>query len=337
MEGEASSRVFLVAMLDDNRAREYAGACRRCVRQLEDRRLAKPIDFRRWALVHHPDKGGDIRTFQQVSDCMDMVHRDSCMDRVMMQQRHGGAGASSGSLGGTEALFAALYQSAATSEIESLGVDGTRAWRSHTKYGIRESRWLDKLSLRVGHRRILGIPLRLYREIEVGAWGNARARKLELVSLGANWGVPRTGGRAILNVSSTSKCNFNHFDSFLRPMTWDLSVRARCVPGLSLDAGLMVDHPSSIAWSKWRSVRVTGFKFGFTIEAADAVITKCKFKAALAGRTLVHRTTKSEDAPAPPPPQASSQPKAATGDADSQGGGDSQQGGMQATSGGAST
>jgi hypothetical protein len=44
-----------------------------CKQRLEQEGIQTRSDFRRWAARNHPDKGGDARRFQEISECMDMV------------------------------------------------------------------------------------------------------------------------------------------------------------------------------------------------------------------------------------------------------------------------
>ncbi len=87
---------------------EIRNACRRCVRDMRTKQIGSQNDFRRWALHHHPDKGGDVGEFQRTSECVDLVYRDGCLDQVRAWERER---RSVNDWARTEAIIASVIQS----------------------------------------------------------------------------------------------------------------------------------------------------------------------------------------------------------------------------------
>lgn len=134
-------------------------------------------------------QGGDASNFQRVSECVDLVYRDECLDKVRDWERGRlQAGIRS------EAMVASIIQAASSCKIDKLTAEavpwlGRWALGSGRPRNLRSSRGA---SVRVGHRRVLGIPLRLYTDVEA----RLTADKVggHLLSVGPNWTIPNTGG-----------------------------------------------------------------------------------------------------------------------------------------------
>ena len=209
--------------------------------------------------------------FQRISECVDLVHRDDCVSRISDPD----ANPRTDGYGSREAMAAAIYQAAAASEIEGLGVDvGPWMCRWNSKAncncisgGIHR---LRRLGIRIAHKRILGIPIRLYDSIE-GALNVNKRNEPELISLGANWFVPKTKGHVALNISST--CKHSSFNPSLRPNTLDATVRCR-VHGLGLDIGCILAHPLQANANSVKDMRIVGATMGIRMECVDVNVRK---------------------------------------------------------------
>lgn len=171
---------------------EYRNACRRCVRELRGKNLDSQFDFRRWALRAHPDKGGSVQEFQRISECVDMVYRDACLEQIRDWDR---GRRSVNDLARTETIVASIIQTASACHIDSVGIE-LEPWigrRNFVKQGQTKWQHLRGATARVGHKRIVGIPLRLYSELEARLHLD-RKNKPVLLSIGPNWTVPWTKG-----------------------------------------------------------------------------------------------------------------------------------------------
>ena len=64
--------------VENDKALRYE--CYQCKRVLDGCGIYSNNDFRRWAVHNHPDKGGALREFQNISRCVDLVIKQHCED-----------------------------------------------------------------------------------------------------------------------------------------------------------------------------------------------------------------------------------------------------------------
>mmetsp|Transcript_924 Transcript_924/g.2741 ORF Transcript_924/g.2741 Transcript_924/m.2741 type:complete len:255 (+) Transcript_924:786-1550(+) len=167
-----------------------------------------------------------------------MVYRDSCLDKIRDWDRNR---RSVDTLARKEAIIASIIQSASACDIESVAVEAipwVGRWALKDKR-LRELRSSRGASVRIGHKRFLGIPLRLYTDLEARLTLD-KTNKPELVSIGPNFTVPRTRGCLALNISSTSKCI--NLSPYLQPKTLDVSVKLKLCKCLRLEASCLLDQ-----------------------------------------------------------------------------------------------
>ena len=130
-----------------------------------------------------------------MSECVDMVYRDSCLDQIRDWDR---SRRSVRDLARTEAVVASIVQSASACDIESVAVEAipwVGRWRM-SKRRKPDFHRTQGISLRLGHKRLLGIPLRLYSDLEARLHVD-RQKNLEDLSVGPNWTIPGTKGYAL--------------------------------------------------------------------------------------------------------------------------------------------
>ena len=185
--------------------------------------------------------------FQRTSECVDMVYRDGCLDQIREWDR---GRRSVNDWARIEAIVASVVQSASACDIESVGIElapwigrwkgfKRRTSSQQQQQQQQHQQHLRGISLTIGHKRILGIPLRLYRNVEAKLHLDRHHNKPVLLSVGPNWTIPKTKGRLDLNVSSSSKCNT--IRPFLQPETLDILTRLK-VGAVALEAGCLLDH-----------------------------------------------------------------------------------------------
>ena len=170
-------------------------ACRTCKRELASVGIEKERDFKIWAARGgHPDKGGDNVNFQKISRCVDMVYKENCRDEAESGRgNRSGMGTSAGPApgnGGDEvdavaSMLKFAIQALASCRIVGLNVESSvnigRAGGSTT----RPFKTLKRtINLRLKHKRIFGIPLVPWHNVQVGAtFARKNARELQTAEL----------------------------------------------------------------------------------------------------------------------------------------------------------
>ena len=48
--------------------------CDKCLNELENQNIQNKKDFHRWSLKNHPDKGGSLEKYQEISNCNDIFY-----------------------------------------------------------------------------------------------------------------------------------------------------------------------------------------------------------------------------------------------------------------------
>eukprot|EP00899_Mesostigma_viride_P006803 jgi/Mesvir1/16123/Mv26467-RA.1 len=179
-----------------SRGQQDIEACRRCKRLLHGKSITSDsASFRQWARLNHPDRGGDTMTFQQVSSCFDMVHKEHCNDHIRNMESD---------LTDSSTFTRNALQVLLSSHIYRVAVDGCMVARTMLKTPLQRPTPQRVVGIRVRHKRISGIPLRLWNELEaqVSVPVNYKAARLtelvtsppELHSVGVNWKLGRNNG-----------------------------------------------------------------------------------------------------------------------------------------------